>query len=92
MMHLTLDTLLINDPSSGTDMTGQWESECEERNSPKIKFPLKLIDDSMGELNLDFPDPITEDPKTPKKKKNQQEISIVELKGKNKKNKKKNLF
>jgi hypothetical protein len=72
-------------------MTGEWESQCDERNSPKMKFPLKLLDDSMKELDLGFSDPVVKEPETPKKK-NHQEIKVVELKTKKKKDKKKNLF
>lgn len=56
-MSLTLDILLTNDPSSGEDKTGEWESELDYRVGPKIKFPLKFIDDSLGEIPTDFKEP-----------------------------------
>jgi hypothetical protein len=91
MMHLTLDTLLTNDPSSGLDMTGEWEEECNIRNSPKMKFPLKLIDDSMEKVDLTFGEPELKDPE-PKKKKKLQDHKIINVGQGSKKEKKKRLF
>ena len=61
-MSLTLDTLLMNDPSSGEDKTGEWESQLDYRTGPKIKFPLKLTDDALGEIPTDFDDPKISNP------------------------------
>jgi hypothetical protein len=57
---LTLDILLISDPSSGTDKTGEWEKECDERSSPRIKFPLKLKENLMDKVSIEFSEPIIE--------------------------------
>jgi hypothetical protein len=92
MMHSTLDILLTSDPGSGTDMTGEWESECDSRNSPKIKFPLKLIDHTVEEVDLDFSDPKVSQPKDKKIDKKKNQINVVKISGKNKKDKKTNLF
>jgi hypothetical protein len=92
MMHSTLDTLLTNDPESGTDMTGKWESECESRNSPKIKFPLKFIDTSVDNVDLEFSEPEIGEPKNKNSEKSKNQVNVVVLSGKNKKNKKTNLF
>jgi hypothetical protein len=90
MTHSTLDILLINDPSSGTDKTGEWESQCDIRNAPKIKFPLKLKGDVMIGLNVDFKDPVIEEPKVKEKEKNKNEVKVVTLTGKKNKDKDKN--
>lgn len=90
MTHLTLDILLISDPSSGTDKTGEWESQCDDRNSPKIKFPLKLRDERMDILNVDFSDPVIEEPKIKKKEKNKNEVKVVTLTSRKNKDKDKN--
>lgn len=92
MMHWTLDTLLINDPESGKDLTGEWESECDSRNSPRMKFPLKMIDDSVNSLNLDFVDPEVQKVKPKKKEKSKNQVTVVTLSSKNKKDKNKKLF
>jgi hypothetical protein len=89
MMHSTLDILLISDPSSGTDKTGEWESQCDERNAPKIKFPLKLKDERVNSLDLEFNDPVVEEPKLKKKEKNKNEVKVVTLTSKKNKDKNK---
>lgn len=88
--HLTLDILLINDPSSGTDKTGEWEKQCEERSTPRIKFPLKLKDDSLSHLSVEFNDPVVEEPKEKKIEKNKDSVKVVNLTAGRKKEKNKN--
>lgn len=91
--HLTLDILLINDPSSGSDKTGEWEKQCEERSTPRIKFPLKLKDDSLNKINVEFIDPPVEEPREKKIDKNKDSVKVVTLAKDRKKDKnKKKLF
>lgn len=92
MMHSTLDILLTSDPGSGTDMTGEWESQCEERNSPRIKFPLKMIDDSVNSVNLNFTEPEIGEPVDKKSEPKKNSVTVVNISSKNKKGKKSNLF
>ena len=89
--HLTLDILLTNDPGSGTDKTGEWESQCDTRNSPKIKFPLKLKDNIIEVLAPDFQDPEVNEPKMrdKKKEKNKNTAKVVTLSNNKNKDKKK---
>lgn len=77
--HLTLDILLISDPSSGTDKTGEWEKECDERVSPRIKFPLKLKDNVMGQVSIEFEEPVINEPKEKKKEKSKNTLKVVTL-------------
>jgi len=87
---LTLDILLINDPSSGADKTGEWEKQCEERSTPRIKFPLKLKDDSLNQIDTEFKDPMVEEPKKKKIEKNKDSVKVVDLTSGRKKEKNKN--
>lgn len=87
--HLTLDILLISDPTSGTDKTGEWEKECDERSSPRIKFPLKLKDDIMDKVNIEFSEPVIDEPKEKKKEKSKNTVSVVTLSGSKNKDKNK---
>ena len=77
--HLTLDILLISDPTSGTDKTGEWEKQCDERSSPRIKFPLKLKDNIMDRISIEFDDPAVKEPKEKKKEKSKNTVKVVNL-------------
>jgi hypothetical protein len=79
---------LISDPSSGTDKTGEWEKECDERSSPRIKFPLKLKDNIIDQVSMEFEEPTVKEPKEKKKEKSNNIVKIVNLS--NSKNKDKN--
>jgi hypothetical protein len=70
---------LINDPTSGTDKTGEWEKQCDERSSPRIKFPLKLKDDIMDRISIEFDDPAVKEPKEKKKEKSKNTVKVVNL-------------
>lgn len=87
--HLTLDILLISDPSSGTDKTGEWEKECDERSSPRIKFPLKLKENLMDKVSIEFSEPIIEEPKEKKEEKSKNTVKVVNISGSKKKDKNK---
>ena len=86
--HLTLDILLISDPTSGTDKTGEWEKQCDERNGPLIKFPLKLKDNITDQISIEFDEPVVKEPKEKKKEKSKNTVNVVNLS--NSKNKDKN--
>ena len=88
--HLTLDILLISDPNSGKDKTGEWEKQCDERGSPRIKFPLKLKDNIIDKVNIEFKDPILSEPKEKKREKSKNTVSVVNLSNSKNKNKDKN--
>jgi hypothetical protein len=79
---------LISDPSSGTDKTGEWEKECDERVSPRIKFPLKLKDNVMDQVSIEFEEPVINEPKEKKREKSKNTVKVVTLT--NNKNKDKN--
>ena len=87
---MTLDILLISDPTSGTDKTGEWEKQCDERNSPRIKFPLKLKDNIMDRISIEFDEPAVKEPKEKKKEKSKNTVNIVNLSSRKNKNKDKN--
>jgi len=70
---------LINDPTSGTDKTGEWEKQCDERSSPRIKFPLKLKDNIMDRISIEFDDPAVKEPKEKKKEKSKNTVKVVNL-------------
>jgi hypothetical protein len=91
MTHWTLDILLTNDPSSGVDKTGEWEKQCDNRNSPKMKFPLKLTaDDSVLNVETDFIDPKVDEPRIKTKKdKEKDQVRVVTLQKKRTKDKNK---
>jgi hypothetical protein len=76
---LTLDILLISDPSSGTDKTGEWEKQCDERSSPRIKFPLKLKDNIIDQVSMEFAEPVVDEPKEKKKEKSENTVKVVNL-------------
>jgi len=71
-MSLTLDILLTNDPSSGTDKTGEWEDAITDSVRIKMKSTLKITDDdSLKELEFDFKEPEVSLPKEKKVIKNE---------------------
>jgi len=90
MMSSTLDILLMNDPSSGMDKTGEWESQLDHRIGPKIKFPLKMKEESLSDLETDFNDPVIHKP-VKKKPELNKEAKVIST-GKKKKDNKSKLF
>lgn len=90
-MSSTLDILLMIDPTSGHDKTGEWETQFDEGNSPKIKFPLK-IKDEMTNVDVEFKDPEIKEP-VKKKAETPLNANVIETKPENKRKKdKKKLF
>jgi len=67
------------------DKTEEWEKEFSKRNSPKLKFPIKVIDDSI-DLSLIDDFPIAEIEEVKLKKENKK-IKIIDLNKKEAKNK-----
>jgi hypothetical protein len=51
----------------GTDITNEWEKRLSEEQMPKLKFPIKMLDDRLADVDLDFDDPIIKDPVDKKK-------------------------
>jgi hypothetical protein len=72
------------------DLTAEWEKECNKRNSPKIKFPLKMFGDDIEFFDLVFIDPTLDEPKLKKKENNDELLKIIDLS--KKKKKKNNIF
>jgi hypothetical protein len=91
-MHLTLDFLLIDDPGSGVDKTGEWETQFEKRNGPKMKYPLKMIDHTVSKLDTNFSDPDIKEPVKRKKKKENGNLKVISISGKKNKDNKNKLF
>ena len=88
MMSLTLDFLLIEDPSSGIDKTGEWEAVSEKDLLPKIKTPIKIIDDNLRFVDFNFHEPEVQE----KLKKDEISNKIKVVETDKKKNNRKKLF
>jgi hypothetical protein len=86
-MYSTLDILLMSDPFSGSDRTDEWENQIDQRVGPKLKFPIKLREESLDDLNQEFKDPNV--PTPVKKKKGISKASKTVEVGKKKDNKSK---
>lgn len=46
------------------DLTDDWEKEVTRRSTSKIKFPIKVIESDLYEVNTEFSEPKIADPKT----------------------------
>lgn len=86
-MYSTLDILLMSDPYSGSDRTDEWENQIDHRIGPKLKFPIKLREESLDDLNPEFKEPSVSAP-AKKKKDLSKATKTVEI-GKKKDNKSK---
>jgi hypothetical protein len=89
-MSLTLDILLMSDVFSGLDRTEDWESEFTERSGSKIKFPLKLREERLNGLDINFKDPEVKEPEGKKEEINKK-VKVVDT-AKKKKSDNKKLF
>lgn len=87
---MTLDILLIDDPNSGMDRTGEWESQLDHRSGPKLKFPVKIREESFGSVDVSFDDPNVSNP-VKKKGEIEKKPKVVEI-GKKKRDNKSKLF
>jgi hypothetical protein len=76
---LTLDILSISDTRSVTDKTDEWEKQCDERSSPRIKFPLKLKDNLIDQVSMEFVEPVVKEPKEKKSEKNKNTVKVINL-------------
>jgi hypothetical protein len=72
-----------------SDETEQWEDSIDRELSPKFKFPITILDESMKDINLEFP-PITF--REPEKPKSVVSTKVIELKNTKKNKSKKGLF
>lgn len=74
------------------DLTEDWETEVTRRSTSKIKFPIKVIETDLYDVNVDFSEPNINEPKLEGKKELQKDVRIVNLTGKKKQKTKTNLF
>jgi hypothetical protein len=72
-----------------SDETEEWEDSIDRELSPKFKFPITILDESMKDINLEFP-PITF--REPEKPKSVVSTKVIELKNTKKTKSKKGLF
>jgi hypothetical protein len=86
-MYSTLDILLMNRREMESDLMNEWESELEKLGTPKLKFPLKVIESDLDKIDLNFIDPTVSEPRK-KEIKNPQEVKTVDLAKKRNTNKK----
>jgi hypothetical protein len=74
------------------DLTDDWETEVTRRSTGKIKFPIKVIENDLYNVNVDFTEPKITEPKTEGKKVLQKNVLVVDLPTKKKQKNKTNLF
>ena len=74
------------------DLTDDWETEVTRRSTSKIKFPIKVIETDLYNVNIDFEEPKIVEPKTEGKKELQKNVRVVDLPTKKKQKNKTNLF
>ena len=74
------------------DLTDDWETEVTRRSTGKIKFPIKVIETDLYDVNTDFSEPKIAEPKTEGKKELQKNVRVVDLPSKKKQKNKTNLF
>lgn len=87
MTYSTLDILLMSDPYSGFDRTDEWENQIDSRSGPKLKFPVKLREESLDNLDPEFRDPSISIPNKKKKALNKTSKTIEVGKKKDNKSK-----
>jgi len=93
MMYSTLDILSMNNKKTVSDLTDAWELELKKDEIPKLKFPIKVIETGLDKIDLNFSDPMVDEPKAKKEINKNQTAKTVELpkkrSGNNKKDKSK---
>ena len=72
-----------------SDETKEWEDSIDKELSPKFKFPLTILDESIKDIILEFP-PVTF--REPEKPKSGSPTKVIELKNTKKTKSKKGLF
>lgn len=88
MMYWTWETLLASDLGykNPDDDQISWEERLEKESIDKLKFPVKILDNEIKDINLDLIDPEIKDIE---KKVNKNVAKIIDT---NKKKKKGGLF
>ena len=77
----------------GVDQTDEWEQELTRRSGPKFKSPIKVIEPLLSEVDLDFCDPVIDEPPVKKEAAINVKLNVVELpKKRSDKNDKSKLF
>ena len=66
MMYSTLDILSMNNKKTVSDLTDAWELELKKDEIPKLKFPIKVIETGLDKIDLNFSDPMVDEPKDKK--------------------------
>lgn len=75
--------------NNGFDITDEWEDQLDKHSRIKLKFPIKVIEPDLIEMDVSFHEPEIKEPEMKKQNKDQQKIKVVDLQNKNKKRKSK---
>lgn len=89
-MYSTLDILLTDKKDMVSDLMEEWESELAKHGKPKLKFPLKVTEPDLDNVDLNFQEPVIKDPEKKKHINKAQVAKVVDLpkkRGSNKKDK-----
>lgn len=73
--------------NNGFDITDEWEDQLDKHSRIKLKFPIKVIEPDLIEMDISFHEPEIKEPEMKKSTKDQQKIKVVDLQNKNKKRK-----
>lgn len=73
--------------NNGFDITDEWEDQLDKHSRIKLKFPIKVIEPDLIEMDVSFHEPEIKEPEMKKSTKDQQKIKVVDLQNKNKKRK-----
>ena len=73
--------------NNGFDITDEWEDQLDKHSRIKLKFPMKVIEPDLIEMDVSFHEPEIKEPEMKKSTKDQQKMKVVDLQNKNKKRK-----
>lgn len=73
--------------NNGFDITDEWEDQLDKHSRIKLKFPIKVIEPDLIEMDVSFSEPEIKEPEMKKSTKDQQKMKVVDLQNKNKKRK-----
>jgi hypothetical protein len=73
--------------NNGFDITDEWEDQLDKHSRIKLKFPIKVIEPDLIEMDVSFHEPEIKEPEMKKSTKDQQKMKVVDLQNKNKKRK-----
>ena len=73
--------------NNGFDITDEWEDQLDKHSRIKLKFPIKVIEQDLIEMDVSFHEPEIKEPEMKKSTKDQQKMKVVDLQNKNKKRK-----